>query len=1425
MQTNKKTKSTATQLPAQILNYFATFTETRFNFRRLINYHWTDNEYTLDLSLFPDFEKALLEQIKAGEKEEIAITPGIHTITLKKEDLVAEMRNVLESSCSADKLTEYIEEELSILTKQTLQTGDIEDLKKKAWQEGSRKFNLQLRKELEATVIRLQEKILAQHKEETGSNSFPPTSFGMANYLKTHFDALQSLTMATQAPGQYQIKVAEYFKGQLSDIILYDLFFNLQSYAAFAPMGTLYLFFHVIGKETNKFPLYFVEVEMRLSSTEITFSFPRDLLLLNVPAVNFFKFEKVLTIPRASSFGSAQGNLSAMEVFIQSQYGHHQPFVLEPNFREIIHDNKDLPSITGRIGFQIVGNEDKKLLDYSEIMTHLEQGGHNRFTEFVKEYIEGTVPNHQDEVDQTFLERYPLTSPQRYISNGPIPLNKSQKQILLALANAKNKMIVIDGPPGTGKSHTIAALAYQANEEGKSVVITSHKKEALDVIDRMMTDKYKSLHPQAKPSITRMDQESGSENNINNSLQNAVVSAASSRALEFNAAAVSEDATKVAKKLDDELSDRISNAEHTADRFQNLIAFNILNDSLNKDEQIAQLINKIPAIREHCRIDALQKLFTEADWSNLSTTSLEEYEFIVARKGEIQKFLDACEHINPIPTDTLSIETDMNAISPDLQSLIERLTRVFRGEAKVATLTPKNASGGLFLKLTGKAASEKDINTIIKECHSLQYNNSLKEIIRLSGKTKESATIDDLRIGLKQAEVTIALREYKSWIDEYWKLDGNNGMTIPDMFAEVSRYKDHLELFSETTLSSLKTLFAHYGEILSLVGIEKRYLSTLSRLTTGEAKEKSIFDWIKLHIKLSKMKEVDSDFAHDAAEYARLKQKELEHKNDLRLKELNQHLGVMQQIRVSYNGGKRFTREQTDVLLKTISVIIAEPAILSKYFPMEEELIDILIIDEASQVSIADSISLILRAKQVVIFGDEYQYGAVSAQNVSTRYSASYFSEIVNAYADDYKIAVSEQARAEVVREVAKDVKDEDMESDALLRPQDNPGAVLWLKTFNIRTSTLTFAKAIANYTTSLREHFRSFPEIISYSNEFFYKPAQQELIINRIRTKPIGETLQFLRVHSKGKAGQNTNLDEIDTIVTDIEQRIQNGFKGSIGIITSLKEQQARLEEALNERTNLPLLRKNHKLAVWFVGDVQGEERDIVYYSLVEDQNIQNADLRSIYPVIGGTADSIRSLKMQRLNVGFSRAKDTMIFVHSQDIEKFSTTRLGDALKHYRRVLEEAEKNDFFIADESIFDSPKEKELYQLLLNTEFVKIHKANLRIVPQFPIGKYLRAEFAAQIPDYRTDFLLVLSENGKEKTLILEYDGLEFHFKDPSEVSRYSMSREFIDYDISRQLELESYGYSFLRINKFTLRPEKDGDTPISVLNRLLISKFI
>src|SRR5208283_484351 len=138
---------------------------------------------------------------------------------------------------------------------------------------------------------------------------------------------------------------------------------------------------------------------------------------------------------------------------------------------------------------------------------------------------------------------------------------------------------------------------------------------------------------------------------------------------------------------------------------------------------------------------------------------------------------------------------------------------------------------------------------------------------------------------------------------------------------------------------------------------------------------------------------------------------------------------------------------------------------------------------------------------------------------------------------------------------------------EPLYKPEE--GTREWLKTFSIRTSTLSFAKAIKNYGTSLDIHFRSFPEIIGYSNEFFYKISQIPLVVNRIRTKPIGDVLRFIKVETQGNSGRNVNLDEIEAIKQDIQTVMAKGFKGTIGIITSFREQKTKMEEVL--RKELP--------------------------------------------------------------------------------------------------------------------------------------------------------------------------------------------------------------------------------------------------------------
>ena len=69
----------------------------------------------------------------------------------------------------------------------------------------------------------------------------------------------------------------------------------------------------------------------------------------------------------------------------------------------------------------------------------------------------------------------------RLISNDLIlPANEEQREVIKSAL--KYKVVPVEGPPGTGKSHTITNLALYLIKEGYSVLITSYKEKALEVI-------------------------------------------------------------------------------------------------------------------------------------------------------------------------------------------------------------------------------------------------------------------------------------------------------------------------------------------------------------------------------------------------------------------------------------------------------------------------------------------------------------------------------------------------------------------------------------------------------------------------------------------------------------------------------------------------------------------------------------------------------------------------------------------------------------------------------------------------------------------------------------------------------------------------------------------------------------------------------
>jgi very-short-patch-repair endonuclease len=82
-----------------------------------------------------------------------------------------------------------------------------------------------------------------------------------------------------------------------------------------------------------------------------------------------------------------------------------------------------------------------------------------------------------------------------------------------------------------------------------------------------------------------------------------------------------------------------------------------------------------------------------------------------------------------------------------------------------------------------------------------------------------------------------------------------------------------------------------------------------------------------------------------------------------------------------------------------------------------------------------------------------------------------------------------------------------------------------------------------------------------------------------------------------------------------------------------------------------------------------------------------------------------------------------------------------------------------------------------------------------------------------PNYKVDFLLIYRDlTGEQHKIIIEYDGFKEHFGTSEHINEFNYGEYFSEGDIYREKVLESYGYKFLRINKFN-----SGEDPVKTLS--------
>lgn len=160
---------------------------------------------------------------------------------------------------------------------------------------------------------------------------------------------------------------------------------------------------------------------------------------------------------------------------------------------------------------------------------------------------------------------------------------------------------------------------------------------------------------------------------------------------------------------------------------------------------------------------------------------------------------------------------------------------------------------------------------------------------------------------------------------------------------------------------------------------------------------------------------------------------------------------------------QKFPAEKFGSVKESFPVILASIRQFGEYMPLVPDLFDVIVIDEASQVSVAQAFPALLRAKKVVVLGDSKQFSNTKSSNAS--------------------IALNEKYRS-------------DLEGFFRQRVSQEASMLQRLAKFDVKCSILEFCQLCANYSSMLRKHFRSYQELISYSSKTFYGDQLQAIKI-----------------------------------------------------------------------------------------------------------------------------------------------------------------------------------------------------------------------------------------------------------------------------------------------------------------------------------------
>ena len=304
--------------------------------------------------------------------------------------------------------------------------------------------------------------------------------------------------------------------------------------------------------------------------------------------------------------------------------------------------------------------------------------------------------------------------------------------------------------------------------------------------------------------------------------------------------------------------------------------------------------------------------------------------------------------------------------------------------------------------------------------------------------------------------------------------------------------------------------------------------------------------------------------------------------------------------------------------------IMMSPHSVARFLPPEALDIDLVVFDEASQIKVAEAVGAMGRARSTIVVGDSQQMPPTNFMSISNG-------------------------------------EDEDEPRQPSGIPSDMESVLSEAVEARLDRLYLTW-------------HYRSQHEsLIAFSNQNYYDGRLASFPRPPEEDDQLGVTWRRVAgTFERGK--ERVNRVEAEAIVVEIRERLAQDADRSIGVVTFNIQQRDlimdMLEECTDERVGAALADEDEPLFVKNLENVQGDERDVILFSLAFSPNPDTGKLPLNFgPLLQAGGE-------RRLNVAVTRARTQVVLFSSFDPAHLDLTRSSSVgLAHLRAYMEMAQR------------------------------------------------------------------------------------------------------------------------------------------------------